>query len=570
MSRGWIVLEGLGGLGVFLLGMRLLGRHLTDAAGGALSHRLVRASRNRLSGAAMGSVLGFTIQSGPASVLLVGLTHAGLLGLRQAAPVVFGFNVGTTLAMQVLAFQVATLWALPLLGGLVLTVGARTDRGTALGMALAGFGLLLLGLGRLSASLGGLREPLLPWVARIGGTTWGATLLGIVVGAAVTGALFSSAATLGMALALAESGVFTELRQAYPLVLGAQLGTCLTSLLAAGGANAAGRRTAALHVGFNLVNVLLGVVLLPWLPGWIERTAPGNPVRQIANLHTALRSLTAVLLLPWADSAVVVVRRFCARSTRIAPEPERSRLEAGALPRPEQALACARQECRRLSRIARDSLRTAAALLERWSGEGMARIQADENAMDRLKLAFQAYVNHISLRHLSHRQALHVTAFNRSVLAIERIQDHIEHLGRLAGRARPAFLERFPAGDQDGVRRLLERTGETLEAVAASFDPAPEEPGESSRLQDLRDRVEAFRRCHEALWERFDARLWRKGRGLTPAQGLLLDKVLHDLEQIAQHADQIAHAQARSGFYVKASKIDRVAPPLSAPWPTEG
>lgn len=564
---GWAALiDGLGSLGLFLLGMRLLSGHLTAAAGGALGRWLTRASRNRLSGAALGAALGLTVQSGPASVMIVGLAHAGLLGVRQAAPVVFGFNVGTTLAMQLLAFRITAFWAVPLLGGLALTVAARSPRGRSIGMALAGFGLLLLGLGRMSAALGAFREPLIPWVARIGGTSWVSTLLGVGVGVAVTGALFSSAATIGMALALAESGVFSELRQAYPLVLGAQLGTCLTSLLAAGGTNAGGRRTALLHVGFNLVNLLLGLVLLPWLPGWIEWTAPGRPARQIANLHTALRGLTALLLLPWTDAAVAAVRRTCARSERAAPEPERTRLDEQALPRPEEALVCARAESRRLSLICLGSFRQATALLERWDPAAMERIVADEAAMDRLKIAFQEYVNRVAARRLSHRQALQVTAFNRCILSIERIQDHIEHLGRLAGRMRPTLLGRLPREEGELLRGLLRGLDEALEAAAASFGTLGEVRESGSSAERLRGRIEAFEGRNAGMREHFADRLWRKGRGLTPPQGLLLDKVVHDLEEIAQHLDHIAFAQERSRFFIKPSKMSQPAPPLQSPW----
>lgn len=552
--------EMLGGLALFLFGMRTLSTHLQQAAGDALRRGLRQAARHRGTGFSVGALLGFTIQSGPASVMLVGLTHAGLLSLRQAAPVVFGFNVGTTLAMQVLAFDVYALWPAPLLSGLLVVLIGRHARARDAGLALSGFGLLILGLGTLTGSLAALREPLTPWLAGIHANSLLAVLAGIAAGAVVTGLLFSSAASIGMCLALAASGVFTDIRQVYPIVLGAQLGTCLTSLLAASNANNTGRRTALLHVGFNLVNVLLGVLLLPVMPGWIERTAPADLPRQIANLHTVLRAFTAFSLLPVAGHAVDFVERL---TRRYGPSPELSRLVEEDLDRPEQALFNAVTECRRLAMFCLRGLQFCASALRVRDQRVVAWIAADEAVIDRIKPAFQDYLHRVADRQLSHRQAILVTALNRCIISIERIQDHVEHLINVTERAHKARVLSLEPDDHAQLEALFALAIEALETVAASFETDVAKQDFDRMSEAILRRVRWYERRNQVARDYFADRAWRKGEGMLPAQGLFVDALANDLEEIVQHAANIATAESRSAFFLKPRKLKRTVPPIT-------
>lgn len=557
VMNGWrTLIDLLGGLALFLFGMRIMSEHLQQAAGDALRRGLTRTAGNRVSGYSLGMLLGLSIQSGPASVMLVGLAHAGLLSLAQAAPVVFGFNLGTTLAMQVLAFRVYAFWPVPVAIGLLLTLVRASAKARDAGMSLIGFGLLILGLGLMTGSLEALREPLTPWLAGLHGATAATMLLGILGGLVVTGLLFSSAASIGMCLALAASGTFTDIRQVYPIVLGAQLGTCVTSLLAACNANNTGRRTALVHVGFNVVNGLLGVLLVPFLPAWIERLTPDDLPRQIANLHTVLRASTGLLLLPFSGFVVNGVRRY---SRRGGEEVDASRLKEQDTGRPEQALLNAVAECGRLAGLCLRGLRINAGLMRAWDPGGARRIAAAEAVIDRVKPAFQDYLRRVSGRKLSHRQAVLIPALNRCIIAIERIQDHNEHLCELL---KTAHGNAVPPPDPESLarlKRLHECAVRVVEAMKDSCETDPRNQDFSRMALEILRLGSVFQSENKTFRSYLTEQAWRKGEGLLPVQGLFLDACANDLEEIVQHARKIANVESHEAFFIKAKKLSREA-----------
>ena len=219
----------MGGLALFLYGMKVLSGGLQALAGVKLRGLLGRLTRNRVASWGAGGLLGFLVHSGPGIVMVVGFVDAGLLTLGAAMPLVIGINLGTTISMQVFAFSIGPLCHVAIAVGLLLFLAGRREWVRNVGSMFVGFGLLFLGMETMSKAIIPLKDAGV-FVAFLS-TTDGSTAIGILTGLAastlITAMIQSSGATIGMLFALAAAGVFTDITQAFPLVLGAHVGLSL-------------------------------------------------------------------------------------------------------------------------------------------------------------------------------------------------------------------------------------------------------------------------------------------------------------------------------------------------------
>lgn len=353
----------LGGVGLFLLGMSLMTDGLKLAAGPALEQVLARSTRTRVHGLASGVLITAAVQSSTAvTMAAIGFVNAGLLSLSQALWVLFGSNVGTTVTGWIVALVGLRVdveaFALPLVGvGALVRVFGRRPGVAAAGQAVAGFGALFLGIGLLQQSFGGLAEGVV--------LPSGEGLLGVLalvgIGAGLTVVMQASAASMTLALAAAQSGLI-DVQDAAAVVIGANIGTTLTALLAAVGATPNAKRAAAAHVLFNLLTGVVALALLPWLVTAIgaAREALGmtrDPAAALALFHTVFNVLGVLLMWPLAGA----LTRWLLRRFRTIEEDEaRPRhLDDNVLQVPALALDALRQEVQRQGTIARRMVRHA-------------------------------------------------------------------------------------------------------------------------------------------------------------------------------------------------------------------
>ena len=344
-----------GGVGLFLLGMWLMTDGLKLAAGPALERILARSTGTRVRGLASGVAITALVQSSSAvTVATIGFVNAGLLTLGQALWVLFGSNVGTTMtgwlvSLVGLNFKIEAL-ALPMIGvGMVLHLTGASSRRGALGMAAAGFGVLFLGIDILQDTFGDLGNQMtLPEGSGALGV-----LAHVAAGAALTVLMQSSSAALAVVLTAAQGGLL-DMQDAAAVVIGANIGTTATALLAALGATPNARRAAAAHVLFNLLTGAVALVLLPWLIGAIERMRDlmelaAAPAVTLALFHTTFNILGVILMWPLAGHLAA----FLARRFRTAEEDEAKpqHLDRTVLSVPALALDALVREVRRSGEI---------------------------------------------------------------------------------------------------------------------------------------------------------------------------------------------------------------------------
>ena len=345
-----------GGLGIFLLGMSMMTDGLKMAAGPALQRILANATRTRWHALGSGMLVTALVQaSGAVTVAAIGFVNAGLLSLGPALWVLFGANVGTTMTGWIIAliglkFKIEAL-ALPLIGaGVVLRLTGEGQRRGAIGSALAGFGLLFLGIAMLQESFTGLAGQVeLPQ-----GEGPLAVLAQVAIGALMTVLMQSSSASMAIALTAAQGGLLTA-QGAAAVVIGANIGTTVTAMVAAIGATPNARRAAAAHVAFNVITALVALALLPWLIGALGVASealglPHDPATKLALFHSIFNILGVLLMWPLASP---LTRWLQARfKRREDDEAQVQYLDDNVLPVPALAVEALVREVARVGHVA--------------------------------------------------------------------------------------------------------------------------------------------------------------------------------------------------------------------------
>ena len=546
----FLIFSVLGGLALFILGMGIMSDGLRVAAGAGLRTLLAKATANRFAGLALGTLLGFLVHSSAASVMLVGFLNAGLMSLAQAVAPMLGTNLGTSLSMQLVSFRLADYCYVGIVAGLLVQMAVPNPRAKSVGRALVGFGLLFLGMQTMSAAIAPHRDLLRQYLTAIDGQTLPGRLLGVGLAFALTAIIQSSGATIGMAFALADAGVFDSLWQTYPVVIGAQIGTCATALLGSIGTGIDSRRAAAGNLLTNLVNAVVSILLAPlWVP-LFAATSP-DLVRQTANTHTLLMVQNCLLFMPVIPLYAVLLRKLLPSRT---PPPEPSHLQPALLEYPEQAIAACLRELRRVARLCLHSLRLSGqAILFAHGPKDVQAIHLSEQAINEIKLAMKDYLARLTRRYLSKRQAILAQHIDRCMSDLERIGDHVETLCALSLRRQKAPEALVDADSFGRFFALFESTLHVLRQVAASFDPDRDDIPELAR-QILQSRDEHARASLDVR-TLFNEKVAR--REITPVAGIFFSEYLAALDRIVRHCRNIALSEQQPQFWIKRSKLDR-------------
>lgn len=542
----------LGGLALFLFGMSVMTQGLREWAGGEIRRILSATTRGPVRGYALGTGLGFTMHSSAASVMTLGFVNAGMLPLLAALPILYGLNLGTTLSMQLLSFRLTDLAYVFLFFGFALQLVLRRGGGHHGGRALLGFGMLFLGMKTMGEVLGAFRGDIAPWLARIDGSTWPGLFTGILVALIVTGILQSSGAVIGMAFVMLDSGALTSLAQAYPIILGAHIGTSVTGLLGSIGTNVEARRTAIANLSFNLFNVFIGVLAAPFFIAMIERTS-ADPVHQAANAHTALMLVAGLLLLPFTRTHERLVRA-CTPSREAVPTG--SFLDPDLLHQPENALCAVISELNRALAVCRKSLQDLSALQVFENKAAMKRILMREEVLNEIKAATRAYLTGMTDRYLSRRQALMVQYLSRANINIERIGDHIEALSQLNRQRWRENETVLVSGDAEALQELIQLASGILDELGRVFSADKEtfEEG-ASRVLALRD---AWRVSSSRAISQYNQLVELHQRDALA--GLYFTEIILGLSRMVRHCRLIAQQVEEPFFFIKKKKIDRKSP----------
>ncbi len=542
----------LGGLGLFLYGMKIMSEGLQKIAGERMRRILGALTDNRLIGMLVGMSMTALMQSSTATtVMVVGFVNAGLMSLMQAIGVVIGANVGTTVTAQLIAFNVAK-YALPAIGvGAGLRLFAKQPRWQHTGEIILGFGLIFLGLALMKGAFEPLRgnQEFQQLFLAVGDNP----LLGVAIGAAMTMVVQSSSATIGLTIAMATSGLLSY-EASVALILGENIGTTLTANLAALNTSLAARRAALAHMLFNVIGVCIMLLGFSWFTAVVTSVSPGDPefvissseqveqlggvvgdkpfmARHIANAHTLFNVLNALIFLP-------LVGPLARLTALLIPGREESRefhlkyIDARVLNTPPIAMAQARAETIRMLRLTGEVVEEALGMLHDQKLRRLESLQKKEDLVDVLQREITDFLVTLSQQSITEETSREVSVLMHVVNDLERIGDHCIHLGRLVKRKHEQRIE-FSDPARRGLADMSELVGNFFTLTAASM--ATDERLAIKQAQEMEDAID---RSEETLRNHHIARL-NTGE-CTVSSGLVYIDLLHNLEKIGDHTYKLA------------------------------
>ena len=529
---GWTMFVGVaGGLALFLYGLRLIGRALERVAGGRLRAMLGTMAAGPIRALGFGMIGTLMVQSSSAStVLLVSFANAGLLSLKQCMAAILGAAVGSTVTIQLISFRVSDLALLLVALGFALTLGRGTRR--RVGGAVLGLGLMFFGLRVMSEAMAPLKDS--EAIAQFFLVTAQSPIPAILLAVVFTAIVQASAATIGIVLGLAFQGIL-PLEAAIPFVLGANVGTAATAVLASLTSDVQGKRVAWAHAAFRAGGVLLAIPLLgPFTE--LVRMLPGDLPRQIANAHTLLNVGTAIVFLPTLALAAGLFERLM---------PERAEPDAFATrsldPRfheqPTIALAGALQEVLRMGQLVREMLDDVKQSLRRDDAELAKSIRNRDDRVDYLDEEITRYLTDLSTEYLSDRQSERVLALLFITKDLELIADIISK-GLVPGLLRKKHRRglRF---SEEGFRELLDfhdQVREVVEHATAAVATWDVDLAERVLVQK-KELSRHERRLHLQHLERLQA-----GNPDSRATTTVHVDAVNDLKRIVSHSARIAYA----------------------------
>jgi phosphate:Na+ symporter len=444
---GFKLLMGLfGGLALFLFGIDQMSAGLKAVAGDRMATMLGTMTKNRVVGAITGALVTAVLNSSSVTtVLVVGFITAGIMSLSQSIGVIMGANIGSTMTAQIVAFNVTQYAMLPIAAGFGMIFFGKTEQMKHGGAMLFGLGLLFGGMGVMSDAMYPLRTypPFLELMSQLENP-----ILGIVVGAAFTGLVQSSAATTGIAIVMASEGLMS-LPAGIALALGANIGTCVTAILAAIGKPVAARQAAAAHIVFNVLGVL---IWLPFIDQLAQLATAASPAysdlegtarmakevpRQIANAHTIFNVANTLLFISFTGVLAKLVERLVPEKEEVSREIIVPKfLSEGLLTTPSLALDAARFESQRLGQISLEMVEKVGPALAAREMKQLDELETLDDQVDVLKEHILDYLGKIYKLELTDKQGGELLLLIKGVDDIERIADTVRSdlipLGRTA------------------------------------------------------------------------------------------------------------------------------------------
>lgn len=450
---------------LILYGMRIAGEGLQKAAGGKLRGFLLTATNNRFKGVGVGAATTALLQSSSATtVMLVGFVGSGVMNLGETMGVILGADIGTTLTVQIIALKIYD-YAIALIGiGALMRFAGRGGVVKEIGLAILGFGFVFFALKVLVETFEPLAETPLLREALLGIS--GDPIAGIIISTVLTALIQSSAATLGIAITAAHSGLLT-IDAAVPIVLGANIGTCVSAILVSTGSSVDAKRVALSHVLFKVMGAF---IVLPFIGVFADLAAmtATDATRQVANAHTLFNIGIAVIFLPFTGPFTRAVQLIL---------PERAEVEKFGtkyldplvLASPSLALAQATRESLRTADIVADMLKKSIRVFERNDLELLEKLEATDDDVDFLDRETKLYLTKLSRESLSEEQARREFEVMLFTDNMENIGDVIDkNLMELARKKIRGGLS-FSKIGMDEIRMLHAKVLENFELGVAAF-----------------------------------------------------------------------------------------------------
>lgn len=534
-----IVFSLIGGLGFFLYGMKMMSDGLEKAAGAKMRKILEMFTKNRILGILVGTVFTAVIQSSSATtVMVVSFVNAGLMSLMNAAGVILGANIGTTVTSQLIAFNLSDVAPLFVMAGVIMLMFCKKNNVQKIGEVILGFGVLFVGLATMSSAMSTLKDS--PQIVEILGSLTN-HYLAVLVGIAVTAVLQSSSATVGIVLLLATQGLL-ELPICLFIIMGCNIGSCVSALLASLGGKREAKRAAWIHFLFNIVGTAVFLVIFAFalnpIADFIYRISGGNISRSVANAHTLIKVFEVIMLFPFVNWIVkatyIIIPDKKSEKAKQADGEAYELLYIGkkSVFSPTTAVLQAVQEMEHMGSMAVNNLTRAMNALVTLDEEELNSVYKVEKNIDFLNHKITNYLVDLNQSTLPIDDAKSIGSLFHVVNDIERIGDHAENIADAAVMRRDDNLSFSRQGEKDlsdMLDMVIKITTYAIEMFSHNDTTHMEE------IQRLENCIDAKER---ELQQKHIERL--TSGECTPEAGMIFSDIVSGLERVADHATNIA------------------------------
>ena len=540
------ILNLLGGIALFLFGMHTLSASLEKLAGGKLETWLEKATSRPIKGVVLGAIITAVIQSSAATtVMIIGFVNSGLMKLSQAIGVIMGANIGTTATSWLLSLQsisgsdgfsflnlLKPTTFTPVLAviGVILIMFTKSDKKKTIGMILAGFAVLMFGMNSMSSATAGLAENetfcnILMMFSN--------PVLGVVAGAVLTAVLQSSSASIGILQSIAISTGKVTYSVALPLLLGQNIGSCVTALISSVGANKPAKRVAFVHLYFNVIGTVVFLSIFYLLNAFISMPFMEESLNAvgIAVIHTGFNVLATALFMPFTKQlgklACLTVRDD-SNDEKLTP----MLLDERLLKTPSVAIEQCRNVCIRMARLTQETLKMSMEVVTTYDAKKCAEVIDNENAIDIFEDKIGSYILKISSKDLSENDSKIVSSMLHTIGDLERISDHAVNIVEAAEEMHSKKIK----FSQQALRELpviVNAVSEILDMSINAF--VNNDVNLAKNVEPLEDVIDQLR---SDLKTRHIERL-RNGK-CTIELGFILQDLLTNFERVSDHCSNIA------------------------------
>ncbi len=540
------ILNLLGGIALFLFGMHTLSASLEKLAGGKLETWLEKATSKPIKGVVLGAIITAVIQSSAATtVMIIGFVNSGLMKLSQAIGVIMGANIGTTATSWLLSLQsisgsdgfsflniLKPTTFTPVLAviGVILIMFTKSDKKKTIGMILAGFAVLMFGMNSMSSATAGLAENetfcnILMMFSN--------PVLGVIAGAVLTAVLQSSSASIGILQSIAISTGKVTYSVALPLLLGQNIGSCVTALISSVGANKPAKRVAFVHLYFNVIGTVVFLSIFYLLNAFISMPFMEESLNAvgIAVIHTGFNVLATALFLPFTkqlEKLACLTVRDDSNDEKLTP----MLLDERLLKTPSVAIEQCRNVCIRMARLTQETLKMSMEVVTTYDAKKCAEVIDNENAIDIFEDKIGSYILKISSKDLSENDSKIVSSMLHTIGDLERISDHAVNIVEAAEEMHSKKIK----FSQQALRELpviVNAVSEILDMSINAF--INNDVNLAKNVEPLEDVIDQLR---SDLKTRHIERL-RNGK-CTIELGFILQDLLTNFERVSDHCSNIA------------------------------
>ena len=541
----FVILQLIGGLCLFLFGMETMGDGLKKASGSKLEEILSRLTSSVPKGVLLGTAVTAVIQSSSATtVMMVGFVNSGIMSLRQAIPVIMGANIGTTATAWLLSlsgiegdsFLIQMLKPMsfsPILAAvaIVFMMFMKSEKKYDIGLILIGFAVLMYGMDIMSSAVKPLAD--VPEFISVL-TMFSNPVLGVAAGAVFTAAIQSSSASVGILQALCKTGAVSY-GTTIPIIMGQNIGTCVTAILSSIGANRGAKRVAAVHLSFNIIGTIVFLAVFYTANALVHFDFLGNVVNpaNVAVIHSIFNIGCTLLLLPFTK----VLEKLANLVVKDAPEAKSqdetlNLLEERFLATPSFAVTQCKAVATKMANHARDCLFTAMKLMKEFDRDKCDYVYLIEEKIDRYEDALGAYIVRLSRLDISEEDSKTLTMILHNLGDLERITDHARNIAETAEELHRKNLS-FSQNAQAEVAVFMDAVKEVVTLAIDAFEN--DDPITAAEVEPLEDVIDAI---HAEVKSRHIRRL--KEGTCTIELGFILSDLGTNLERVADHCSNLA------------------------------